>query len=66
MRLPIFVEDVGLGPELQRRARETEPFRQVADRYQHGVGVCVFAAIDRRGRHLVVRQHFDDAFGAAL
>jgi hypothetical protein len=62
----LLVEDVGLGPELQRGAGQAEALRQPADGDEHRRGVRVLAAIDGRGRHLVVRQHLDDAIGAPL
>ena len=59
VRDALFVEDVGLGPELQRGVGQAEALRQPADGDEHGAGVRVLAAIDRRGRDLVVGEHLD-------
>ncbi len=61
----LFVEDVGLGPELQRRVRQPEALGQVAHRDEHGPRMRVLAPIDRRGGHLIIGQQLDDAIGAA-
>ena len=65
VRGALLVEDVGLGPELERGIGQPEALRQAADGHQDRAGVRVFTAIDRRGRHLVVGQHLDDPLGPA-
>ncbi len=57
--LALFLEDVGLGPELKLRIRQTEPAAQMTDADQHGGGVRLFAALDRHGEDLVVGEQFD-------
>ena len=44
VRLALFLEDVGLGPELQAGVRQPEPARQVADADEHGRGVATSSA----------------------
>ena len=42
--LPLFLEDVGLGPELQRGLGQPEPAREVADADEHRRGACASSA----------------------
>ena len=61
--LPVFLEDVGLGPELEAGFRQPEPARQVAHADEHGCGPDVLGFLDRRGEDLVVREQLDGALG---
>ena len=66
VRDALLIEDVGLGPELQRGIGQPEAFRQMTDRDEHSGRVCVFAAIDERGGNLVVGEELDNAVRAPL
>ena len=63
---PLFIENVGLRPELERRLRKAKTLRQMADGDEHGPGRGVFATLDGRRRDLVVGQELDDPLGPAL
>ena len=64
VRLPLFFEDVGLGPELESGLREPEPARQVPDAHEDGRGADILGALDRRRVDLVVGEQLDRALGA--
>ncbi len=66
VHLPFFLEDVGLGPELQAGVRQTEAAGQPADADQHRGGVRVLGALHRHGEDRVVGEQLDGALGAAL
>ena len=63
--LPLLLEDVGLGPELEPGLGQAEAAAQMADADEHGARVRVLGALDRRGEDLVVGEQLDRALGAA-
>ena len=63
--LPLFLEDVGLGPELEAGLGQAEAARQVTGPDQHGGPVGVFGALDRHREDVVVGEQLDGPLGAA-
>jgi len=59
--LPFFLENVGLGPELQARLRQPEAARQVACPDEHRRRPHFFRALYRRRENVVVREQLDRA-----
>ena len=65
-RAAFFLEDVGLGVDLQRRIGEPEAARQRADGHEHRGRMRVLGALDGNGDDLVLLQDLDGALGAAV
>ena len=64
--LPLFLEDVGLGPELKLRLRQAEAARQMADADEHGGGMArPSPRFDRHREDVVVGEQLDRPLGAA-
>ena len=61
-----FLEDVGLGVNLQRRVRQPEPARQRAHGHKNRRGVRVFNAVDGNGDDFVFLQNLDRPLGATF
>ncbi len=65
VNLAFFLEDVGLGPELELGFRQAEAAAQMADADEHGRGVRVLGTLHRHGEDLVVGEELNRALGAA-
>ena len=66
VNLPLFFEDVGLGPELEPGLGQPEAAREVAGRRRaRAVRLRVFGALDRHGEDVVVGEQLDGPLGAA-
>ena len=63
--LALFLEDVGLGPELQLRLRQAEAAAQMTDADQHRGGMAIVRALDRHREDVVVGEQLDRPLGAA-
>ena len=64
-RAALFLEDVGLGVDLQAGVGQPEAARQAADRDQHRRVPRVLGALDRDGEDVVLLQQLDRPLGAA-
>ena len=64
-RAPLFLEDVGLGVDLQAGVGQPEAARQRADRDQHRRVARVLGALDRHREDVVFLQQLDRPLGAA-
>ena len=64
--LALFLEDIRLGPELERRLGQAEPAREVADADEHGGGPHFFGPFNGRRVDLVVGEELDGPFGPAV
>ena len=64
-RAPFFLEDVGLGVDLQAGVGQAEAARQRADRDEHRRVARVLGALDRNGEDVVFLQQLDRPLGAA-
>ena len=62
---PLFLEDVGLGPELELCFRQPEAAAEMPDADQDGRRVRVLGALHRRGVDLVVGEELNRPLGAA-
>ena len=65
-RAMFFLEDVGLGVNLQRRIRQPEPARQRAHGHKNGRGVRVFNAVNGNSDDFVFLQNLDRPLGATF
>ena len=65
MNLAFLLEDVGLGPDLQRRVRQPETTREVARAHEHCGRMRIGGPLDRNREDLVVSQQLDRPLGAA-
>ena len=64
-RAPLFLEDVGLGVDLQAGVGQAEAARERADRDEHGRVARVFGALDRHREDVVFLEQLDGPLGAA-
>ena len=64
--MALLVEDVALDVDLQAGVHQPEAPRHGADADEHRGRVCVFGAVHRHAKQLVLAQDLDDALGAAL
>ena len=64
-RAALFLEDVGLGVDLQAGVRQPEAARQAADRDQHRGVPRVLGALDGNREDVVLLEQLDRALGAA-
>ena len=62
---PFFVEDVGLGEDLQARVGQAEPAGELPRRHQQGRPVGLVGAVDGEGGEVVVGEQLDDPLGPA-
>ena len=62
---PLFLEDVGLGVDVERRVRQAEAAGQPADRNQHRRIAGIVGALDRHREQVVLLQQLDRSLGAA-
>ena len=65
MNLALLLEDVGLGPDLQRRVRQPETAREVARAHEHCGCVRICGPLDRNREDLVIGQQLDGPLGTA-
>ena len=64
-RATLFLEDVGLGVDLQAGVRQPKPPRQRAERHEHGRVPRIVGTVDLNGQHVVFLEQLDRALGPA-